>query len=835
MSPQRPKRLAAKKIDRKPFKTRWQKLIEWKNAHPILSPTLASIALMLVLFLLTQGGGWFQASILRAPAPFDGTVFPIKQVPHWSIWKGNNKTTNFNDIAKADLMDLPKYDVQNLAIRDADPAKQTDAQLTYPVVYMGNYENDHQEGAGSHLAIDIRVPVGTPVYSVANAKVVTVKRQTGGNGYYVVLEHRNVPDFPDASKVTTFYSSYLHMSAIFVEQGQLISKDHLIGLSGNTGTSTTPHLHFQIDRDTAPYHPFWPYTTLQASQANLSFFDAVTAGLGKDDAMKNTINPLLWVQANYNPVSQIAADNIIQPGETIAPSTAVNQMQQTPVFAITATKQMAVGTKQTITVEARDGAGVTDPSYSPSGSLQVMAAPASAAEFPDVISFNGGTANVTILPKSTGKFTITVKDGNRTASTIIEGLSDSNAAVSTTATDATHGAATTDTSTVSTAQNLTFEISGDAFGIVSQPISVKVTAKRVDGSIETNPQFTSPVSLKTSGNGTFSKSSLSSSDFTNGVAQLTYTPSGNGKSFLTAGNNSLEVSAAAGVEPVASFRVDTDGKYVKNKSEIVSIVTLDSKGQKTAAQVAGTVTVSIDAGQALLGKTELTSSDFTDGMATISLTPRSGTIKVRAQSGVLGGVSDDIVETTSETAFSDVPTSHAHFTAIKKLSELGIVSGYADGSFKPEKSVSRVEAAKMIVLGLSLGESPANTLSFSDTSNNDWYSTFVGRLLNMEVVKGYSDGSYKPNQTVNRAEYLKMLLLAKQFAIPSLPLVSAPYNDAATDAWFSPYAQITKEKNLLDAPTNEIFPSAGMTRGDVAETIYRLLRIAETGAMRYTN
>ena len=55
-----------------------------------------------------------------------------------------------------------------------------------------------------------------------------------------------------------------------------------------TGDATTPHLHFQIDKDDAPYHPYWPYTFEDCVKAGVDFFAAVDIGLGKDNAIKYT-------------------------------------------------------------------------------------------------------------------------------------------------------------------------------------------------------------------------------------------------------------------------------------------------------------------------------------------------------------------------------------------------------------------------------------------------------------------------------------------------------------------------------------------------------------------
>ena len=829
------RRLAAKNIDRKDFKTTWAKIKLWIQQHPLLFPVLSTVALMIVLFFTSKGMVWFQASILQVPAPFDGTVAPLKDVPKWSKWNGNIRTTLYSEVPPSELMKLPKYNTQELSKRKKD-VPQTDNQITYPVVYLGSYENDHQEDTGSHLAIDIRTPVGTPIYSIASAKVTKVKRSLSGFGYHIVLEHRNVPDYPDASKTTTFYSTYAHMSAIYVEEGQLLSKDHLIGLSGNTGTSTSPHLHFQIDRDTAPWHPWWPFSSLQASQANVSFFEAINAGLGKKEAKKMTINPLLWVQIHYNPVSNIEDSNIIS--SPTLPSEAIEKtMQNPPSFFIESPKQIPVNIPSPLVVEARDESGVIDPSYQPS-SLFTITSTADDTEFPEIIQFEKGKTTVMILSKSTGTFSVTLIDGNRKGSVVIEALNDENAVVAKTTrktpetiisketqpkeSEPTHSVAEKEPS-----QELTFEVSGETFGMIGQAIEIEILAKNADGNIEKNPKFSTPLLLKTSGNGSFSKTTLTQEDFTEGKARITYKSLQKESAILTARNGQFDISVIDQVKAIKKFRIETDGKYMKNKKELFQIISMDDTGKRTPASVFGAVKISLESGEGDIEKTTITSSDFIDGIAEISVTPKKGTLRLRAQAGVIFGVSDNVNEEEEKNTslFPDVPTTHKNAQAIQHLVDLKIVNGYPDGTFQPERTVSRVEAAKMIVLGLSLGESPIETLTFSDTDNALWYATFVGRLMNLSVVKGYDDGTFQPTRTVNRAEFFKMLLISNKEEIPQTPLKAKPYTDVLADAWFAGYSQIVKDKKLLDTLSNGmITPGAGMTRGDAAEMMYRILQ-----------
>ncbi|MGW5851618.1 M23 family metallopeptidase [Streptomyces sp. NPDC055254] len=90
-----------------------------------------------------------------------------------------------------------------------------------------------------HSGQDFAVPVGTPVKSVGAGVVVKAGPNGGGDGpaygNAVVIKHAN-----------NMYSQYAHLSKIQVRIGQKVATDQRIALSGNTGNSSGPHLHFEI-------------------------------------------------------------------------------------------------------------------------------------------------------------------------------------------------------------------------------------------------------------------------------------------------------------------------------------------------------------------------------------------------------------------------------------------------------------------------------------------------------------------------------------------------------------------------------------------------------------
>lgn len=260
-----------------------------------------NLCLLLALFVSAFWLKFVKSSILEysniSSDPFDGAVYPISYVPNWLKSKNTSKTLEFSseDLSINEFVEIPKYDISLLQDSSWTDKQAILARYTYPVVYMGNYKLDYEEYAWSHLAVDIRAPIGTPVLAFANWVVIKVKDTESWDGKYVVIRHDNVKV---GNSIETLYSAYEHLSEITINEWEKISKWAVLWKVGMTWITTTPHLHFQIDKKAATFHPYWPYTTRQASDLWLDFFAAINAWLGKEKAMEFTVHPMELINNN---------------------------------------------------------------------------------------------------------------------------------------------------------------------------------------------------------------------------------------------------------------------------------------------------------------------------------------------------------------------------------------------------------------------------------------------------------------------------------------------------------------------------------------------------------
>ncbi|WP_440835327.1 peptidoglycan DD-metalloendopeptidase family protein [Paenibacillus sp. 22594] len=106
------------------------------------------------------------------------------------------------------------------------------------------YRSDPFNGTSAyHSGIDIAGSIGDPVYAAMDG-VVTAAEQMGARGKYIIIKHDNGLE-----------SWYMHLNGMLVSPGTKVSKGQKIGLLGNTGRSTGPHLHFQVVKQNKPVNP----------------------------------------------------------------------------------------------------------------------------------------------------------------------------------------------------------------------------------------------------------------------------------------------------------------------------------------------------------------------------------------------------------------------------------------------------------------------------------------------------------------------------------------------------------------------------------------------------
>lgn len=106
--------------------------------------------------------------------------------------------------------------------------------------------------------------------------------------------------------------------------------------------------------------------------------------------------------------------------------------------------------------------------------------------------------------------------------------------------------------------------------------------------------------------------------------------------------------------------------------------------------------------------------------------------------------------------FSDVPRDAWYYEAVQALAGAGVIKGYADHTFQPERPITRAEFVSM-VLRLFKSEASSSSKTFLDVSTTHWAAADIQTAASQGIISGYPDGTFRPDQVVTRAEAVKIL------------------------------------------------------------------------------
>jgi len=176
--------------------------------------------------------------------------------------------------------------------------------------------------------------------------------------------------------------------------------------------------------------------------------------------------------------------------------------------------------------------------------------------------------------------------------------------------------------------------------------------------------------------------------------------------------------------------------------------------------------------------------------------------------------------------FPDVPEQHWASCDIDKLAMNDVVVGYPDKMFKPNRNVSRAEFATMLVKGFNMDNcSLEPKCIFSDVPASNWANPMIAKAVDEQLLKGYPNGRFMPNNNVTRAEALTAM--AKGLNNCSIDECKAKeilskYRDGGrVPSWSQiPIATALENGALSDLPNSDmIMPDKAASRADIASML----------------
>jgi len=115
------------------------------------------------------------------------------------------------------------------------------------------------------------------------------------------------------------------------------------------------------------------------------------------------------------------------------------------------------------------------------------------------------------------------------------------------------------------------------------------------------------------------------------------------------------------------------------------------------------------------------------------------------------------LNTAEGSHFSDVPAGHSEYAYIETLYHRGLLSGYADGKFRPDANVTRGQAAKVLVQAAGWARSTRSNSTFGDVPANAVFHADVETAYAHGLLSGYADSTFRTGNSVTRAQLCKMI------------------------------------------------------------------------------
>lgn len=188
------------------------------------------------------------------------------------------------------------------------------------------------------------------------------------------------------------------------------------------------------------------------------------------------------------------------------------------------------------------------------------------------------------------------------------------------------------------------------------------------------------------------------------------------------------------------------------------------------------------------------------------------------------------VATPVNAAFSDVVPSNSHKQAIDTLAAQGIIQGFEDGTYRPNKAVTRGQAAKILVKVMDLNTDGVENPNFSDVPVGHAYYKEIAVLKEAGVIQGFTDGTFRSGRSVTREQLARMLVNA--FAL-SYNDSALPFSDVLDGSEAHYYIGALYENRITIGQTKQAFDLySPVTRGQFATFIHRVQQVMDKRAIQ---
>lgn len=171
--------------------------------------------------------------------------------------------------------------------------------------------------------------------------------------------------------------------------------------------------------------------------------------------------------------------------------------------------------------------------------------------------------------------------------------------------------------------------------------------------------------------------------------------------------------------------------------------------------------------------------------------------------------------------FKDVPKKHPNYVAIQEMQNKGLISGYPDGTFRPNENISRKHVAVLLDKALNFSTPPTEKLIFKDVPKSHPYYVPIMKLFNEGIISGGVNGKFNPDSPITRIQMAKILDLAFKFNMTQ----SFRFEDMNFVHWGYVHASALYSNGVTKGDQGRFLPNKPVTRAHYAEFLYRSMKI----------
>ena len=271
-------------------------------------------------------------------------------------------------------------------------------------------------------------------------------------------------------------------------------------------------------------------------------------------------------------------------------------------------------------------------------------------------------------------------------------------------------------------------------------------------------------------------------------------------------------------EKLGTVRADKDGKFTLTLNKSIETRDLDNlrfyTDAKTVENKKFKVTEALE-GQKLVKGTantddEITVYDANGNKISTTYVNNAGVFTAYLNRALINGETIKIEARDKDKNITKIEYKVTK-NAVEEVKAIAYIKGYPDGTFKPQANVTRAEAAQMFATllngGTNFGTSQAT--KFSDASD-DWYSKAINYVVGKGLISGYPNGTFKPNESITRAEFAQMI----SGYVKNEKASTSDFKDVK-DHWAKDAIdKLYGNKNVNGYPDGSFKPNAKITRAE---------------------